>query len=409
MTILPPSSFSLASLADDPYAAYRACRETGPVSRTPAGAWVVLWFSDVSRLWRDDRLSVERPARFRTGLEDSRGSAAMLNRDAPDHTRIRAAVSPVLAGAMSRVPELVGDVSRELLAEVRDDALELVGQYASPLAFRTLTRLLGVPRSLEDPLQHDCETLVEAVDHWWERLLDDVAATPGQASEADAHLARFRTAGDQVREMLLEVVADQETAEHDGMLGHLIRSSADNGQLSREELLEQVLLLLMAGHEPVSNLIANTVLALVTAPDQLRALRGDPSLMPNAIAESMRFDSPIQLSRRYAGADVVVGDHTIPAGSMVILAVGCANRDLARWGPDAEHYDIRRPDAAQHLAFARGPHHCLGARLAQIEAELALRVLLAEFPDFGLSAPPIRNGRVNVRGLSSLQLRLTRS
>jgi cytochrome P450 len=411
MTVLPSPLFSLTRLAADPYAAYRAWRESGPVCRSPAGAWVVLWFSDVARLWRDSRLSVERPSGFRTGLEDSRGSAAMLNRDAPDHTRMRAAISPVLANGLSRVPELVSRLSRELLAEVQGDSLEVVSQYASPLAFRTLTRLLGVPRTLEVSLQQHCETLVEAVDHWWGKLLDEGAGTPSPASGADgasAHLARFRTAGERVREILSELMADHATAERDGILAHLVRASKENGQLAPEELLEQILLLLMAGHEPVSNLIANTVLALVTWPDQLRELRHDPSLVSNAIAESMRFDSPIQLSRRYAGEDVGVGGHTIPAGSMVILAVGCANRDAARWGSNAEDYDVRRPDAAQNIAFGRGPHHCLGARLAQVEAELALGALLADSSDFSLSAPPTRNGRVNVRGLSSLELRLVR-
>lgn len=411
MAVLPSPQFSLTGLAADPYPAYRAWREAGPVCRTPAGAWVVLWFADVDRLWRSSRLSVERPTEPQTGLEDARGSAAMLNRDAPDHTRMRAAISPVLASGLSSLPELVGHLSRELLSEVQGDSLELISQYASPLAFRTLTRLLGVPRTLEIPLQQHCETLVEAVDLWWETLLDDGAGMSTRASggeEASAHLTQFRTAGERVREILSELMADHATAERDGLLADLIRASQENGQLTREELLEQILLLLMAGHEPVCNLIANTVLALVARPDQLRGLRHDPSLVPNAIAESMRFDSPIQLSRRYVGADVGVGSHTIPAGSTVILAVGCANRDAARWGSNAEDYDIRRPDAAQHIAFGRGPHHCLGARLAQVEAELALSALLADFSEFSLSAPPTWNGRVNVRGLSSLQLRLDR-
>ena len=388
--VFPPPGVTLAALAEDPYPAYRALRGREPICTTPSGGWVLLRYDDVEALWRDPRLSVERRARTQSGLADRRGGAAMLNRDPPDHTRLRGAVAPALAERARGLPRAVGVRSRELLASVEGDAVDLVAQYASPLAFRTLTHLLGVPPSLESPLREHCETLVEAVDLWWTTLLGDPVAPD---------LTSFQEAGTRAREILAGL-----TAGGDGLLPALARE----GRLGADEVVEQGLLMLMAGHEPACNLIASAVLALVTRPGQLRDVRDDPSLVPDAVTETLRFDSPIQLSRRYAVEDVEVRGRTIPAGATIILAAGSANRDPARWGPDADEFDPRRPDAGRHVAFGRGAHHCLGAGVARTVARVALADLLSGFTDLRLAAPPARNGRVNVRGLSSLPLSLTR-
>jgi cytochrome P450 len=382
------------ALAEDPYPAYRALRGTEPVCTTASGAWVVLRYADVDDLWRDGRLSVERRARAQSGLADRRGAAAMLNRDDPDHARLRGAVSPALADRVRDLPAAVGDLSRELLAGLGDE-FDLVAQYASPLAFRTLAHVLGVPRSEADSLRRHCATLVEAVDLWWTTLL-------GGAVEPD--LAAFADAGTRAREILSGL-----PAEGDGLLARLTRAGRDGGRLSADEVVEQALLILMAGHEPACNLVANTVRALAEEPGRLRDLRDEPWLAADAVAESLRYDSPIQLSRRYAVRDLDVGGRTIPAGATVILAAGSANRDPARWGADADAFDLRRPDASQHLAFGRGVHHCLGAGVARTVARVAVQDLLGGFADLRLAADPVPNGRVNVRGPSSLRLSVRRA
>lgn len=229
------------------------------------------------------------------------------------------------------------------------------------------------------------------MDLWWTTLLGGSVAP-----DLDA----FQRAGTEARAILADVAATG----RDGLLPRLAR----DGGLGIEEVLEQALLMLMAGHEPATNLVSNTVLALVTWPEQLRRLRTDPALLPNAIAESLRFDSPIQLSRRYAVEDLRIGDVTVSAGDTIILAAGSANRDPARWGTAAARFDIQRADAHQHVAFGRGAHHCLGAGMAQEVALVAVRALVTEFADLGLAAAPARNGRVNVRGLSGLRLSVQR-
>lgn len=395
MAVFPPPGFTPTSVAMNPYPAYAALRETVGVGTTPAGAWVVLRYEDVDLLWRDGRLSVERRERAQAGFADRRGGGAMLNRDAPEHTRLRGAVAPVLADRLRRLPGTVGDLARALLADV-EDRLDVVADYASPLAFRALTHVLGVPQPLEEPLRRQTETLVGAVDLWWTSLLGDPVAPDPDG---------FRDAGTQARAILAEVAATN----GDGLLPALARGGVGEPRLGQEEMLEQALLLLMAGHEPATNLVGNTVLALLTRPQQLHQLRERPALMPDAIAESLRFDSPIQLSRRYAVEDVVLGDHTIPAGGTIVLAIGSANRDPAQWGADAHDFDLRRRDVGRHVAFGRGIHHCLGAGMTLEVARVALEALVAEFSDLELAGDVVRNGRINVRGPSRLPVAVRRS
>jgi cytochrome P450 len=391
----PPPGFTAADVAADPYPAYAAVRESTGVATTPAGAWVVLRYDDVDRLWRDARLSVERRERAQAGLADRRGGGAMLNRDAPDHTRLRGAVAPGLADRLRQLPETVDGLARGLLAGL-DGELDVVADYAAPLAFGALTHVLGVPPALREPLLRRTETLVEAVDLWWTTLLGGSVAPD---------LDGFRDAGTQARAILAEAAA----AAGDGLLPALARTAGPGpGELDPDEVLEQALLLLMAGYEPAANLVGNTVLALLARPGQLALLRDRPAAAADAVAESLRFDSPIQLSRRYAVEDLALGGRTIPAGATIVLGIGSANRDPARWGSGADEFDLRRGDAGRHVAFGRGVHHCLGAGLAQEVATSALTALLAEFAALEPAGDVVRNGRANVRGPSRLPVAVRR-
>ena len=172
--------------------------------------------------------------------------------------------------------------------------------------------------------------------------------------------------------------------------------------LDDDELVAQTLLLYIAGHETTVNLIAGGTLALLRHPAQLALLRTDPALVGNAVEELLRYDSPVQASRRITLEAVTVGGIEIPAGAFVMASLGSANRDESFWGPDAAELDLRRENARQHVSFGAGPHHCLGASLARLEACIAFERLTARFPGLALDGDVVWNGRINLRGPAHL-------
>ncbi|MDQ1397437.1 MAG: hypothetical protein QOG64_2696, partial [Acidimicrobiaceae bacterium] len=174
-------------------------------------------------------------------------------------------------------------------------------------------------------------------------------------------------------------------------------------RLSPAELVSFVVLLYVAGHETTVNLIGNGVLALLRHPDQMRRLQDDPSMLGNAVDELLRFDSPVQFSRRITLQEVTIGERTIPAGTFVLTCLGSANRDPARWGEGADQLDLGRQGAGQHVSFGNGAHYCLGANLARMEAQAAIGTLLCRFPGISLAEEePPWNGRIVLRGLDRL-------
>jgi cytochrome P450 len=192
----------------------------------------------------------------------------------------------------------------------------------------------------------------------------------------------------------------------DDLLTGLLAAEDEGDRLSEIELLDQVLLLYVAGHETTVNLIGNATLALLGHVDQLSQLRSDPELDGGAVEELLRYDSPVQFSRRITTADLEVDGKTVPAGTFMLTCLGSANHDEARWGPTADELDITRPDAGQHMSFGNGIHHCLGSSLARTEAQIAIGTLVRRFPDLALAGEPERNGRVVLRGLESLPVTL---
>jgi cytochrome P450 len=180
---------------------------------------------------------------------------------------------------------------------------------------------------------------------------------------------------------------------------------AADGTLTDRELTANATLLVGAGFETTVNLIGNGIVLLLQHPDQLARLRDDPDLWPAAVEEILRLDSPVQMTARTAGCDVEIAGHHIAAGDMVGLLLGGANRDPHVFA-DPSSFDITRPNAREHLAFASGVHACLGAALARIEGATALRALFETFPGLRLNAPPQRRGLVNLHGFSRLQAQL---
>jgi cytochrome P450 len=321
--------------------------------------------------------------------ESPRATAvSMLDRDPPDHTRLRRLVSKAftpraIQALRPRITELV-DGMLDVIAERRQ--VDLVDALAFPLPFRVIAEMLGTPPADHERIRQLSGTVV--------RSLEPVA----DPEVAAAILA----ADDELTQIAVEMIAWKRANPADDLLTALIHAEDGGDVLNDDELVAQTLLLYIAGHETTVNLIAGGTLALLRHPGQLALLRSDPALAGNAVEELLRYDSPVQASRRITVEPVTEGEVTIPAGAFIMASLGSANRDERFWGPDAAELDLRRENARQHVSFGAGPHHCLGASLARLEACIAFERLTARFPGLALDGDVVWNGRINLRGPAHL-------
>jgi cytochrome P450 len=383
---------------EDPYRQYAALREHDPVHRSPLEVWVLFRYDDIVRTLRDASLSVQidnalPTARTKMFAEQApgeveRGSHAMLNIDPPDHTRLRRLVSKAFTpkmvnGLRPRIQTLVDDALATMAARGEAD---VIGDLAFPLPFTVISEMLGMPDGNRDEVRGWSHTLT--------KTLDPILSP----EDVEASLA----AADNMMGHIQSVLAWKRDHPADDLLTGLLAAEEEGDRLSEMELLDQVILLYIAGHETTVNLIGNATLALLGHPDQLARLRSDPDLDAGAIEELLRYDSPVQFSRRITTADLDVDGTTIPAGTFTLTCLGSANHDEARWGPTVDELDLTRADAGQHMSFGNGIHHCLGSSLARTEAQIAIGTLVRRFPDLELAGEPERNGRVVLRGLESL-------
>jgi cytochrome P450 len=267
--------------------------------------------------------------------------------------------------------------------------MDLIADLAFPLPFTVISEMLGMPTGRRDELRSWSHAVV--------KTLDPILTV----EEAEAAVV----ASDAMSAYVLEVIAMKRAAPADDLLSALIAAEEDGDGLDERELLDQVMLLYIAGHETTVNLIGNGTLALLRHPDQLDRLRRDPDLGQNAVEELLRFDSPVQFSRRIAVSDLELHGRRIEAGSFVLTCLGAANHDPQRWGDTADELDLGRVGAAQHVSFGSGIHHCLGASLARVEARAAFTALAQRFPDLEPTTESLPwNGRIVLRGLDALPL-----
>ncbi len=391
--------------ASNPYPQYRLLREGAPVHRSLIGPWVLSRYADVIRVLRDPNLSVEVenaiPLEVDVELasvfgDDARGSRAMLNIDPPDHDRLRRLVSKAFTPKMveslrPEVERLVDEALDEVVARGTGE-MDLISDLAFPLPFTVISEMLGMPMERREELRTWSHAVV--------KTLDPILSV----EEARAAVA----ASDAMVAYVLEVIEAKRQAPADDLLSGLIAAEEDGSMLDEQELLDQVMLLYIAGHETTVNLIGNGTHALLAHPDQLARLREDPGLDHNAVDELLRFDSPVQFSRRIAVTDFELDGETIEAGSFVLTCLGAANHDPEHWGETADQLDLGRVGAAQHVSFGSGVHHCLGAALARVEGRAAFAALARRFAALELvEQQQTWNGRIVLRGLDSLPLHFT--
>lgn len=388
----------LPGFIEDPYPHYQRMRDVDPVHEHPLGFWLVSRYDDVAALLRAD-LSVEA-RNLAAGLVADQARAlieagstrrlSMLDRDPPDHTRLRRLVTKVftpkaIAALEPKVTALV-DASLDRIAE--QGTADLIEELAFPLPFTVISEMLGTPPTDHIRLRELSGTLVRSLEVVTdEELLRAIAAAESELTD-----------------LIREIIAWKRNNPADDLLTALIAAEHDGDQLIDDELVAQVLLLYVAGHETTVNLIGNGVLALLRNPDQLALLRARPDLAANAVEELLRYDSPVQQSRRITIAPHTIGDREIPAGMFVIAGLASANRDERHFGPDAAELRIDREDARTQVSFGAGPHHCLGAALARLEGRLAIGRLVSRFPNLSPAGDVEWNGRLNLRGLAKLPI-----
>ncbi|WP_204040738.1 cytochrome P450 family protein [Acrocarpospora phusangensis] len=381
----------------DQHRAFALLRETGPVRQilTPQGQrmWMVTRYQEARDALTDPALSKDiHTARARfdpytlavAGLELGGAlSEHMLNTDPPEHTRLRRQIGRAFTSR--RVRELRPRIE-QIAATLLDDLAalgeaDLLSVYAFPLPITVICELLGVPKEDQDDFRS------------WSTAM-------ARLNSEQAGAAAMAIAG-----YLGQLIAAKRAAPSDDLLSDLI--TAEDDPLNDREMLAMAFLLLVAGHETTVNLIGNAVLALDQNPGQRDLLRTRPELLPSAIEEFLRYDGPITLATvRFALRATEIGGTPIPENDFVLISLAGANRDDRRF-PHGEHLRVDQ-DATGHLAFGHGAHHCVGAPLARLEAEIALRALFTRFPHLTVSPASTLHwrGAMLLHGLETLPVRV---
>jgi len=376
------------------YTFYARLRAEAPVSCTTLAdgqrAWLITRYDDVVRVLKDERFAKDRskglkqfwiPGVFKELARN------MLHRDGAEHARLRALVQKAF------LPQLVEQMRPRIqsLADGLLDAgavrgrMDLIRDYAQPIPTTIIAEMLGVPVTGRHKFQRWSRAIVSVNPSFWGML----TVIPHLWA-----LMRY----------IRGLVRARRAAPRDDLLSALVHAKEAGEQLSEEEVVAMVCLLLIAGHETTVNLIGNGMLALLQHPDQMEKLRNDPSLIRSAVEELLRFDGPLETATdRFAVEDLTVAGVTIPCGELVFAAIGSANRDERQF-TNPEQLDITR-EPNKHLAFGLGAHYCLGAPLARLEGQIAINTLLRRIAQLRLTVAPRalrwRRG-LALRGLEAL-------
>ena len=389
-----------ASVARDPYPVYAKLRERDPVHHSRLmDALLFTRYRDVDAILRDHRHFSSDPRKRRASGRQraslpSPEDMSMLFLDPPDHTRLRALVNKAFTRkAVNALEARVRGLMEGLLDAVADPAgFDWMEAVANPLPVIVIAEMLGVPPEDRARFRVWSDRRARILEPTLTAREREIA---GEAAEAlDAYF--------------LPIIEARRAAPRDDIVSALAHAEEAGDTLTEREMLMMLRLLLVAGNETTTNLLGNGLLALLRHPDQLAALREDRGLIPAAVEELLRFDSPVQTDFRTAVEDCDVNGFPVPRGRNVITLIGAANHDPAVFDrPD--RLDVRRREVS-HISFGRGIHHCLGAQLARMEGRIAFEALLERFSSIRLLTDRLafRNSIV-LRGLESLPIGATRA
>jgi pimeloyl-[acyl-carrier protein] synthase len=326
------------------------------------------------------------------GTETGALPRSMLFRDPPDHTRLRALVSKAFTPrVIEHMRAHIQEIVDRLLDRVQPaGAMDVIADLAYPLPVTVICEMLGVPLTDHESIRDWSADIARSL---------DAIGLPSDVEIVERGRVARRAIGDYFRRLVPRRRADPQN----DLLTGLIAAEEQGDKLSEGEVIAMCVLLFIAGHETTVNLIGNGLLALLRHPEQLGRIQRDPALVTGAVEELLRYDSPVQRTARITSADVELGGRTLPAGSMVVAALGAANRDPAQFA-DPDRLDVNRRDV-RHISFGYGIHFCLGAPLARVEGQIALGTLLRRAPRLALAetSPEWRESSV-LRGLKRLRV-----
>ncbi|MFG3024653.1 cytochrome P450 [Streptomyces sp. NPDC048254] len=385
----------------DPYPSYADLRSRGRVQYyEPTDQWLVPHHADVSALLRDRRLG--RAYQHRFTHEDFGRTApppehepfhtlndhGMLDLEPPDHTRIRRLVSKAFTPrTVERLKPYVAKLAGELVdGLVHKGGGDLLTDVAEPLPVAVIAEMLGIPEADRAPLRP-----------WSADICGMYELNPSQETAARAVRASV-----EFSDYLRELIAERREEPGEDLISGLIEAHDEGDRLTEQEMISTAVLLLNAGHEATVNATVNGWYALFRNPAQLAALRADHSLVPTAVEELMRYDTPLQLFERWVLDEIEIDGTTIPRGAEIAMLFGSANHD-----PDVFHHpddlDLTRRENP-HISFSAGIHYCIGAPLARIELAASMTALLEKAPTLSLTAEPRRKPNFVIRGLEGLSV-----
>jgi cytochrome P450 len=378
----------------NPFPVYRWLRDEAPVyHNAEVGFYALSRFDDVLQAHLDPATFVSSHGVTIEGYDQ--GQDLLITSDAPRHNWHRKLVSRLFTPrAIADLEPKVRAIAAEVLDRARDRGeIDIVAEFSTHLPMMVIAEMLGLPPETRADLRRTSD-----------RILDRSEADELGNTTDDSQLAMI-----EMMTLLTEIVDDTSKHLGDDIASILLsaRVTDDDGNevaLTHAQVASRLLEMTIAGHETTAKLIANGVVALTWYPDQRAELVADPSLIPNAVEEMLRWDPPSHYQGRWVERDVTLHGVTIPADSRVILITGAANHD-ERAFPDPEYFDIHR-EIERHVGFGFGIHLCIGAALARLETRIAFEELLARYPNYEVRQPMVRAYSSNVRGLSNLPLTL---
>jgi cytochrome P450 len=379
---------------EDPYPTYRRLREEAPIYwNEELGFWAFSRHADVLAGFKDwEHFTNTGGISLEVGelSADSTAVLSILAMDPPRHDRIRALVSKGFT------PRRVADLESSIralavryLERVREAGrMDFVADFAGRIPMDVVSEMLGVPESDRDELRGWSDTILHRE--------EGVRGVPPEGIAASGRLLRY----------FVDVVAERRRRPGDDLASALCAAEVDGEKLSDKDIIGFLYLMIIAGNETTTKLLANAVYWLQRHPAVRKEVRESPALVPQWVEETLRFDNSTQLMARSVTRDFDYRGHTMRRGQKVLLLIGSANRDEQVFDrPDV--FDIHR-DTSQHLSFGRGTHFCLGAALARLEAKVSLEEVLRRIPDYEIDeARGVRVHSTNVRGFASLPMRFT--
>lgn len=384
----------------NPYPLYHQIRTEDPVHwDEPMGFWVVTRYADLMTAFLKRRFSKAQgmTAALNRLPETERETAKpvyqvfskqILYADPPYHTQLRGLVNKAFTPRIvERMRAHIQQIVDELLDTVQEDGrIDIIQQFAYPLPVVVITEMLGLPPEERDQFKQWSDDTIGAV--------GIVRREPSLMEKARHSLAEFAAYIDKMYEQ-------RRYQPKDDLLNALFNVEEEGNRLSREEVVANAILLLWTGHETTTNLIGNSLLALLHHPDQMQRLKNDPSLITNAIDEFLRYDNPVQIVWRVAAEDLELGGKQIKQGQVVNLILGAANRDPAQFS-EPDRLDLSRSEN-RHTGFGAGIHYCFGASLARIQGEIAINTLLRRMPALRLETEMLEwQANPTFRGVKSL-------